>query len=362
MKRNCWAVFFPAKKNTPLSRKNYPWPSYICIEKFMDKNNFYNNDFFPKILSGNATKQEQAVFEQWLSMPGVDRSGFDAYKKLWESLGYIKGHDIDAAKLKTRIKILEKQKQQKSFYYYWQKIAAVLLVPVLLASLFLYFDKWGATGNSSATVETVRTPCGARTSLTLPDGSIAWLNAGSEISFPHEFNDVREVGLKGEMYLEVKKSKAPFIVKTQYGNVKVLGTKFNVSAYDDDCFTTTLIEGSVSLTGRGVEKEFLLSPGFQAILKNGGYEASKVDAASYVSWKDGRMEFRREPFGQVAKKLERWFNVSIELKGEEIKKLWYTGTIEMESFSEVLELIKNTTPIEYSFDPKNRILTIESKI
>jgi ferric-dicitrate binding protein FerR (iron transport regulator) len=328
----------------------------------MDKKDFDGKDFFSKVLSGNATKQEEDSFEQWLSMSDKNRSEFESYKRLWESLHYLKRRDLNSAKLKTRVKILEKQKRQRNFYYYWQKVAAVLLVPVLIASAYFYFDREKATESHTATVETVKTPYGARTSLPLPDGSVVWLNAGSEISYPHKFRGVREVELSGEMYLEVKKGNIPFIVKTKYGNVEVLGTKFNVSAYDNEPFQTALLEGSVAIKAEDSNKKLQLEPGFLAILQNGKFEVSSADVSSCVSWKDGKLEFRREPFELVAKKLERWFNVTIELKGEGIKNLWYTGTIEMESFSEVLELIKNTTPIEYSFNSKTRVLSIESKI
>ncbi|QGY45014.1 DUF4974 domain-containing protein [Maribellus comscasis] len=328
----------------------------------MNKNDFNNKDFFAKVLSGNATEQEQKKFEKWLSLSEGNRSEFELYQKLWKSLPFFKRRDLNSAKLKTHLKIIEKQKRERSFFYYWQKAAAVLLIPVLIAASYFYFDKDKPTKSNVATLETIQTPYGARTSFALPDGSVVWLNAGSKVAYPHEFSDTREVELSGEMYLEVKKSNAPFIVKTKYGNVEVLGTKFNVCAYNDEPFQTTLIEGNVALKSKESGKQFVLSPGLQAVLENGIFNADTVDVASYISWKDGKMEFRREPFELVAKRLERWFNVSIELKGEQIKNLWYTGTIEMESFSEVLELIKNTTPIEYSFNSKTRVLTIESKI
>ena len=80
-----------------------------------------------------------------------------------------------------------------------------------------------------------------------------------------------------------------------------------------------------------------------------------------TSWKEGKLIFEKEPFANVATALERWYNVKIELQGEKLKRLGYTGTIEMETFSEVLELIKSTTPIKYKFDKNTRILKISGK-
>lgn len=317
------------------------------------------NGLFSKILTGNASEKEIAVFENWLATSSANQMVFESYKKVWAAALPIREYDLDKAKIKTEIKILEKLRGKKHFLFYWQRIAAILIVPLLVFAVYAALN-WNITG--SGIVENIKTPHGARTSMILPDGSTVWLNSGSEISFPNKFGKLREVQLTGEIYLEVKKSEKPFIVKTQYGNVKVLGTKFNVCAYSDEPFKTTLAEGSVSIIDPLNSKEVLLKPGTQYTRENGKPIVYNVSSELYTSWKDGKLVFRREPFDLVAKKLERWFNVTINLEGENVKKLWYTGTIEMESFSEVLELLKNTTPIFYSFDSKTRVLTISSKI
>jgi len=324
----------------------------------MNREKLNSSDLFARILTGNASPEEKEHFGEWLISEQKHSGEFESVRKIWTTAGTLKKYDLQKGRLKTELKILEKMNAKKGFLYYWPRIAAILIVPLLLFSGYLYFNY--GTDDTTPT-ETIKTPFGARTSLILPDGSAIWLNSGSEISYRHHFGSVREVRLKGEMYLEVKKNKKPFIVKTNYGNIVVHGTTFNVNAYDNELFRTTLIEGSVSVTdlsGREVAK---LEPGFQFTLKNDHPSVKKVPAELYTSWKDGKLIFRREPFEEVARRLERWFNVTIKLKGESIKDLWYTGTIEMESFKEVLELIKNTTPIEYSFDPQSRILTISGK-
>ncbi len=325
----------------------------------MVEENQHNNKFFAKVLTGNASPKEKMAFEKWLSQSDENSTIFQSYKKTWESAEILREYNLDKAKLMTRVKILEKLRDSRGFFYYWQRIAAILLIPLILVSAYFIFrnDNYPRM----KTVEHVKTPFGARTSFQLPDGSVAWLNAGSEVSFPHRFGKSREIALKGEVYLEVKKDGKPFIVKTAYGDVKVLGTKFNVLAYAGEPFRTTLVEGAVAIKDKINSKEILLKPGFQYIAEKGLDSTEKVNPEMYTSWKDGKMIFRREPFELVAKRLERWFNVSIRLEGETIKNLWYTGTIEMESFSEVLELIKNTTPIDYTFDSQSRVLSITAK-
>ncbi|MGV8137884.1 MAG: FecR family protein [Mangrovibacterium sp.] len=325
----------------------------------MNDERLNNEELFSKILSGNASQEQQEAFDLWLFASDKNKKSFEAYKKIWAWGDHLRPYDLTTAKLKTRIKILEKLKQKKGLIYYWQRVAAILILPVLVFSVLQYDS--GNTKMSTVPLITTRTPFGARTSLLLPDGSTVWLNSGSEISYPRSFGKTREIMLKGEMYLEVEKDGKPFIVKTDFGEVAVLGTKFNVSSYTGEPFTTTLVEGSVTVKDKAGSGEVRLKPGFQYVSRDGKYSVKEVTPNIYTSWKDGKMIFRREPFEKVAKRLERWFNVSIELKGDGIGKLWYTGTIEMESFSEVLELIKNTTPIEYSFNSNTRVLTISKK-
>ncbi|MGV8094316.1 MAG: FecR family protein [Mangrovibacterium sp.] len=325
----------------------------------MNDKHLNNEELFSKILSGNTTTEELETFNHWLSADEKNKKAFESYKKIWDWGGRLKQYDLKAAKLKTEIKILEKLKGKKNFMYYWQRIAAILILPVLVFSVLQYDS--GNTKQNTVPLVTTQIPFGARTTLLLPDGSTIWLNSGSEVSYPQSFGKIREITLKGEIYLEVKKDKKPFVVKTDLGEVTVLGTKFNVSSYTGEPFMTTLVEGSVVVKDKAGSDEIHLKPGFQYVSQDGKYTVKEVPISIYTSWKDGKMIFRREPFETVAKRLERWFNVTIELRGESIKNLWYTGTIEMESFSEVLELIKNTTPIEYSFNSKTRVLTISRK-
>ncbi|MDD4192257.1 MAG: DUF4974 domain-containing protein [Mangrovibacterium sp.] len=325
----------------------------------MNDERLNNEELFSGILSGNASPEQREAFDLWLSATPKNRKAFEAYKKVWDWGGHLKPYDLTAAKLKTRIKILEKLREKKGLIYYWQRVAAVLILPVIVFSVLQYDS--GNLKMSTASLVTTRVPFGARTTFLLPDGSAVWLNSGSEVTYPQNFGKTRKITLKGEMYLEVKKNGTPFVVSTDFGEVAVLGTKFNVSSYPGEPFMTTLVEGSVAVKDRAGSDEVRLKPGFQYISRDGMPTVKEVPPHLYTSWKDGKMIFRREPFETVAKRLERWFNVTIGLEGEGIKKLWYTGTIEMESFSEVLELIKNTTPIAYSFNPNTRVLTISKK-
>jgi ferric-dicitrate binding protein FerR (iron transport regulator) len=232
--------------------------------------------------------------------------------------------------------------------------AAVLIVGLLIGSLFFIQSQ-----KHEILTQNITTPYGGKTQFTLPDGSSVWLNSGSTFSYPDRFNDERIVELTGEAYFEVEKQKQPFIVKTQFGEIEVLGTQFNVKAYENETFCTTLESGSVIFTNK-YGKQAQLEPGLQVVFDESIFKMRSVETKLFTSWKDGQLIFRDEPLQSMVTRLERWYNVKIELRDERIKNLKFTGTIEMETFSEVLELIKVTTPIKYTFDRKTRVLIISA--
>ena len=241
------------------------------------------------------------------------------------------------------------------------RFAAAIIAGLLITSGIVFYNIKKQFDSEKSIIENVSVPYGAKTSLVLPDGTEVWLNSGSTISYPKRYGDTRNVDLAGQAYFHVVKNSKPFIVKTKYGGVEVTGTSFDVKAYDDDSFETTLVEGSVKV--KNINNKFInLDPGQQAILTDDNkFLLKNVNTELFTSWKDGKLIFVNEPFEKVAKQLERWYNVKIELQGERLKKLGYTGTIEMETFGEVLELINTTAPITHKFDKNSRILRIKGK-
>lgn len=232
--------------------------------------------------------------------------------------------------------------------------AAVLIIGLVIGSLFFIQSQ-----KPEITTQNITTPYGGKTQFSLPDGSTVWLNSGSTFSYPNRFDGERIVELTGEAYFNVEKQKQPFIVKTQFGKVEVLGTEFNVKAYENETFSTTLESGLVVFTNK-YGKQANLEPGMQVVFDDANFKLRRVETKLFTSWKEGQLIFRDEPLQNMVARLERWYNVKIELKDDRIKNLKFTGTIEMETFSEVLELIKVTTPIKYTFDRKTRVLTISA--
>lgn len=237
------------------------------------------------------------------------------------------------------------------------RIAALLVVGLIIGSIFIFRQAYHDPYISK--LQTISTPYGAKTNFKLPDGSSVWLNSGSTLSFQSRFGMNRLVRLNGEASFEVRKNSKPFIVLTKFGEVKVKGTIFNVKAFSDENFQTTLVRGAVLVKNTAENEEISLKPGQQAELHDKELIVKEVETDLFDSWKYGKLIFRNEYLPVVAKRLERWYNVKIELSNDKrLSEISYTGTLEMETFSEVLQLLKITAPIDYTYDEKSRVIKI----
>lgn len=158
-------------------------------------------------------------------------------------------------------------------------------------------------------------PYGKRSKITLADGTLVWLNSGSTLEFPSQFEEnKREISLTGEMYIEVAENKkAPFRVHTSDFNVNVLGTKFNVSAYEKQTRSVVLVEGSVSLKTKATNAAYPLKPNEIAFLENdNSFRKEETDASRHISWINGYITLNQTPVADMLKYIERYYNLSFE--------------------------------------------------
>jgi len=202
--------------------------------------------------------------------------------------------------------------------------------------------------NSKAPVEkliynTLTNPRGSRViDMTLADGSRVWLNAGSSLTFPVSFagND-RQVSITGEAYLEIKEDKLkPFKVLFNETQVEVLGTQFNINAYEDEPDTkTTLLEGSIKIS---TPKEFkILKPGNQAVVDGGDMQiVNKVNVGETIAWKNGFFEFNNADIETLLRQSARWYDIEVAYQGNKPADR-FTGkisrSVNLSEFLKVLE-------------------------
>ena len=212
----------------------------------------------------------------------------------------------------------------------------------------------GAQNVKTVKYNILSTPMGGEYQLVLPDGSKVWLNSGSTLRFPTAFiGSERIVELKGEAYFDIAKNpKMPFLVRTNNAmDIKVLGTQFNVMAYDDEKnINTTLVEGSVEVL-KGSEKTNL-KPGQEAILNRGsGYiKVAQADLEQAIAWKNGYFIFYNENIESIMRKVSRWYNVDIVYQGN-LNNKDFVGTISRnKNVSELLKMLELTGAIHFSID------------
>jgi transmembrane sensor len=191
-------------------------------------------------------------------------------------------------------------------------------------------------------------PFGKKAKVKLSDGSQIWINAGSRIIFPNKFSGrKREIYLVGEAYFEVAHDqRKPFLVKTSTVTVQVLGTSFNVSSYPDDDFVSAVLkegkirmeENDASVFNSSVE----LSPNQIAVFKKDGkgIQVSKTNQEFYTLWKEGVLKFENAEINSLIIKVERYYNISFELKNPAIGKERITGKLDLNAgMPEVFEYI-----------------------
>ncbi|SDG77856.1 FecR family protein [Dyadobacter soli] len=210
---------------------------------------------------------------------------------------------------------------------------------------------------------TLIVPYGKRSVLTLSDGTRIWLNSGSKLVYPTHFDKgQREVYLEGQAYFAVTHAEnAPFYVHTKDMEVKVLGTEFDVSAYDDDAYTATVLtKGSVELTTQRQtlfgSKKTKITPGTRAIFdqQQAVLQTQQVDVQEYVSWKDGSLVLNVAPLGEILRKVMRYYRVDIELKQPELAGVKFRGSLILQDdVRDVLKGLALTTGLNYKQQPNN---------
>lgn len=204
-------------------------------------------------------------------------------------------------------------------------------------------DEELANLDSEATAQLVlSTPRGGTYQITLSDGTAVWLNAASTLKYPARFSgESRAVEIQGEAYFAVAEdSERPFKVISRGQEIEVLGTEFNISAYDDQQETqTTLVEGRVRLTVPASDESLSLAPGEQSLLSGNGIRKKHVDLAPYIAWKDGNFHFDNTHLAEMMKQMSRWYDIDVVYQNQ-VPNERFNGTLSRNvTLQTVLELL-----------------------
>jgi ferric-dicitrate binding protein FerR (iron transport regulator) len=212
----------------------------------------------------------------------------------------------------------------------------------------LTYNKPGSSHPAAAIAyNTLTTPRGGQYQVVLPDGTRVWLNAASSITYPTVFPaSARTVTVSGEAYLEVEKDATrPFSVRTQNQQVAVLGTSFNINAYENETTTrTTLLEGSISVSNPASSNPMsaMLTPGQQAILNAAGLKVQEADTEAVLAWKNGLFHFSSAGIEDIMRQVARWYDIEVVYEGKITTDRFSGKVARSANISEVLKVLQES--------------------
>ncbi|MDN3690526.1 FecR family protein [Cyclobacterium jeungdonense] len=238
-------------------------------------------------------------------------------------------------------------------FFNLKNMVAVILIGFCATMVYLQMVASNETVISPPTEEVLITrtvPAGKRAIVTLADGSKVFLNAESELIYPKQQSpDQRWVQLKGEAFFEVEKEKRPFKVLTDYSEIAVLGTAFNVKEAHQE-LSVALVSGKVHVKDREGNQYDLAPLEMLTVDKAGKASKSGFDVLAVTGWKDRILVFQDDDLEQVIKKLEHWYGVDLDFSGE-VSATWnYSGTYHNENLENVLKGISLTSGLDYRLE------------
>jgi ferric-dicitrate binding protein FerR (iron transport regulator) len=328
----------------------------------------------------------QLVKEYWGIPAEADADYLDATYHLHKQRIKQAGYDIEMTDINNQEDSGELNIEQEGLYvtngkkiFIW---SAAALAAVVVFIMFFTGTETAATIKTAKTPSEVSTKNGSRSKITLPDGTQVWLNGNSRLFYDNENfgKTIREVSLTGEAYFDVvKNATKPFVIHTAEINIKVLGTAFNVKAYPEDKQTeTSLIRGSVEVTIKNrPNNKIILSPDEKLVVDNSSAYILQPAAAqktekeevpqpqvsvnklvyspidsivAETAWVNNRLVFRDESFEEMAVKMQRWYNIEIEITDPKLAKQRITVTFVNETITQALDALKISFPFKYRQD------------
>lgn len=277
-------------------------------------------DLLHRFFEGKVTSKEKKDIKQWIAESDEHRDQLFKERMIFDAMivsGKIPNSKSEPVKRKPLLRV----------FVELSKIAAVVVV-MLIAGIYFYTQKMNEINLAT---NTIIVPVGQRANIQLPDGTNVWLNARTQMTYPAYFTGAkREIELNGEAYFEVSHdSEKPFVVHTKSFEVKVLGTKFNVKAYNDtEDFTTALMEGSVEVTNTMNKNNTIrLLPDQKVDYREGQLLCSSIEDYDIYRWREGLMCFKDIQFIDLIRQFENSYGVSIIIENEKAKEKVFSGKL-----------------------------------
>lgn len=319
-------------------------------------------------LKNEADNAQLNQIQQWLESSQENTMVFSQIINIWsitQSKADFYQPDMDEnwQKLMQRINY-RSEKDQSLNYFRWIKIAAILVVGILIGMLSRNgFEK---LSHQKVVYSSIVAPEGSKTWVVLPDSTQVWLNSGSELTYGSDYSAKnRQVKTKGECYFEVVKDpRHPFVVSGSQLKVKVFGTHFNMNEdVVNNRAEVTLVSGKVQVFNSQDQLVSELSPGEQLSLNDGKFTLARAENLECVAaWRNNMLIFDNQPFEKVIQHLEKWYGVKINLDKSSHYSHNYTFKVKTESLREVLNLISIITPITYHIEGEQITIKYNNKM
>ena len=203
----------------------------------------------------------------------------------------------------------------------------------------------------------IKAPAWTRAQFSLPDGTTGWLNSNSSVKYNGNFNFDRQVTLTGEAFFDVFKDKnRPFKVNTNEVTLSVLGTRFNIASYENEKHVEVVLEeGKLVFNDKEMNKSYTMKPNdlvvYDKALKD--FSTTEVEPHKYLSWTEGKLAFRNDPLDVIARRLERWYNIDVEVNVSLTEDIRWRATFIDEGLEDVLSIMKRSLPINYRIENGN---------
>ena len=312
---------------------------------------------------GKLTEDEQLELLRERELNTETKETFSYYQNLMAVLSLSSGL-TDNEKALHKLRLFKRRKQAKkvkrTIYRYIGYAAAISLT--IVSTWFLTTHNNNSQESISVGQQELYVPVGQHARITLPDGTVAWLNAGSTLTYPSIFGEERKVSLTGEAYFDVAiNEECPFVVATEAINIKALGTQFNVSSYPRATYKNIiLVEGSVRIYKPDAESEgIILAPNQQLFYENGVFHRELFSDENVLLWKDGVYSFKNEKLDAIINKLELYFDVDIIIECPSLLEKEFTGKFrQKDGVMEILRIIQKIHPFNLKINEELNQITL----
>ncbi|MDR7129553.1 ferric-dicitrate binding protein FerR (iron transport regulator) [Algoriphagus sp. 4150] len=308
-----------------------------------------NKELLERYHTGDCTEVESRLVEEWLQNEEAEVSfpEFQDLDKL-ELKSWLEMQDRVAPPNQMPDSGVKQLKTRRRFFV----AASVFFVVGIIAFLGVVNFK------SAPELITEKTEYGETRRVILPDGSSVWLNAGSEISYPAQFEDsIRLVSMKGEMYFEVaKNADQSFVIRSEKTLTQVIGTAFNLRDFSGEPQATlNVTEGKVSFSDRTTGEKLLATKGESVILMERQLRLVEIDPYA-LAWKSNVLSFNNLTMVQIAKELEKWFGIEVKVVNHDLLRQTYTGEFDDPKLKEVASSLGFALGFSYKY--QDNILTL----